>query len=422
MTETNLETELIESVLDVEALKGGAGRVLDDAVGLRRAIHRQPELGLDLPKTQQSVIQALGGLDLDVRTGQGLSSVVADLDTGSPGPTVLLRGDMDALPMPEDTGLEFSSEVDGRMHACGHDAHTSMLVGAARVLHDRRAELRGRVRFMFQPGEEGAGGAPIMIDEGVLDGVDAAFALHVAPNLAAGSLALRAGPMLAATDDFVIRISGRGGHASTPQWATDPIPVAAEVVIALQTMITRTLDVFNPAVLTVGRLTAGTTENVIPESAEMAGTLRTVDEAVRTRTRDRIATVAEGIAAAHGCTATVEITEGYPVTVNDADLAEFVGTVARVLLGGRMVFDMPAPVMGAEDFSYVGQRVPAVMAFLGVCPPSNPDPFAAPACHSNRMVLHEESMATGIALHAAIATALLEGGLNTLCIGTDRLG
>ncbi len=414
MTDTAAHSRLVTDAVDTDSLATSAAALLDGVVELRRAIHVHPELGLHLPRTQEAVLAALGPLSLEVRTGDGLTSVVADLDTGRDGPTVLLRGDMDALPMPEDTGLEFASEVEGRMHACGHDAHTSMLVGAARLLHGRRDSLRGRIRFMFQPGEEGSGGAAIMISEGVLDGVDAAFALHVAPNLRAGDLALRAGPMLAATDDFLIRVHGRGGHASTPQWATDPVPVAAEIVIALQTMVTRTVDAFNPAVLTVGRLEAGTVENVIPESAEMAGTLRTVDEAVRRSTRDRIATVAEGIASAHGCTATVEVTEGYPVTVNHEGLTDFVHATAEAVLGRGHVFDMPAPVMGAEDFSYVGQEVPAVMAFLGACPPSNPDPFAAPACHSNRMVLHEEAMATGIAMHAAVATGLLSGGVELL--------
>lgn len=381
--------------------------LLAELVQLRRKIHRHPELGLELPRTQEAVLDALDGLDLRVRTGEGLTSVVADLDTGRAGPTILLRGDMDALAMPEDTGLEFSSEVPGRMHACGHDAHTSMLVGAARVLAAGRADLVGRVRFMFQPGEEGSGGAAIMISEGVLDGVDAAFALHVAPNFTAGGLAVRPGPMLAATDDFEITITGRGGHASTPHWATDPVPVAAELVLALQAMITRTVDAFNPAVLTVGHLTAGTTQNVIPESATLGGTIRTVDENVRAAVRERVSRVAEGIASAHGCTASVAMVPGYPVTVNDARFVEFLNGVASETLGERSVVELPAPVMGAEDFSYVLAEIPGAMAFLGVCPPEEPDPFAAPACHSNRMILHEQTMATGVAVHVAVARRFL---------------
>jgi len=382
--------------------------LLDGVVDLRRRLHRHPEVGLDLPRTQAAVVDALDGLGLRVRTGSALSSVVADLEGGAgDGPTILLRGDMDALPMPEDTGLEFASEVDGAMHACGHDAHTSMLVGAARLLAARRHELPGRVRFMFQPGEEGEGGALRMIDEGVLDGVDAAFALHVAPNVPSGMVAHRAGPVMASADVLEITITGRGGHASTPHWATDPVPVACEVVLALQSMITRTVNAFDPAVLTTTMLRAGTTDNVIPESAHLTGTLRAVSEATRHAVWDRIRTVADGIAAAHGCTAEVTIVEGYGVTENDPGFTELAAGVARDLLGAGVVVEMPSPVMGAEDFSYVLREVPGSMCFLGVCPPSEPDPFAAPACHSNRMVLHEDAMAVGVALHAAVATSYL---------------
>lgn len=384
-----------------------AAAVHDDVVALRRRLHLHPELGLDLPRTQAAVEESLEGLGLEITRGTGLTSVVADLDTGRPGPTILLRGDMDALPMPEDTGLDFASEVEGRMHACGHDAHTAMLTGAAGVLSDARDELVGRVRFMFQPGEEGNGGAAVMIDEGVLDGVDAAFALHVTPNLRSGTLGYRAGAMLAATDEFTITFRGRGGHASTPHWATDPVPVAAEAVLALQAMITRTVDAFNPAVLTVGSLSAGTTSNVIPETAELVGTIRTVDELVRLGVLQRVTRVCEGIAAAHGCDVEIELSSGYPVTVNDDRFVELLAAVAADTIGERSVHELPAPVMGAEDFSYVLDRVPGAMAFLGVCPPEEPNPLAAPACHSNRMMLHEDAMATGVALHVAVARRVL---------------
>ncbi|MFV0316373.1 MAG: M20 family metallopeptidase [Microthrixaceae bacterium] len=381
--------------------------LLGELTELRRSIHRHPELGLDLPVTQQAVVDALDGLGLEVRTGDALTSVVADLDTGRPGPTILLRGDMDALPMPEDTGLGYASELDGRMHACGHDAHVAMLVGAARILAARRDELRGRVRFMFQPGEEGSGGAEIMIREGVLDGVDGAFAMHIAPTLWAGALAIKPGPMLAATDEFEVTITGRGGHASTPHWATDPVPVAAEIIVALQSMVTRTVDAFNPAVLTVARVDAGTAFNVIPETATLGGTIRTVDEKVRASVGEHLERVVDGVCAAHGCTAEVVLTAGYPVTRNDARFTEFVREVVPPLLDAPGLLELPAPVMGAEDFSYVLDGVPGAMAFLGVCPPEEPDPFAAPACHSNRMVLHEPAMATGVAVHVAVASRFL---------------
>ena len=394
------------SLLD-EDLLATARDLLPEVVELRRALHRHPELGLELPRTQAAVLDALDGLDLEVRTGEGLSSVVADLEGGRPGPTILLRGDMDALPMPEDTGLEFASEVSGTMHACGHDAHTAMLVGAARLLAAGREDLPGRVRFMFQPGEEGDGGAVQMIDQGVLDGVDAAFALHVAPNVPAGIVAWKQGPAMASADTLTITVTGRGGHASTPHWALDPVPVACEIVLALQSMITRTVDAFDPAVLTIAKIRTGTTDNVIPETATLTGTLRAVSERTRAAVQERIAQVADGIAAAHGCTVETLIHPGYPVTVNDARFAEFAAGVADERLGLGRTFQMSAPVMGAEDFSFVLQKVPGAMLFLGVCPPENPDPFAAPSCHSNRMILHEDVMADGIALHAAVATTFL---------------
>jgi amidohydrolase len=393
-----------------EDLMGPAQALLPDVVELRRALHRHPELGLDLPRTQAAVLDALDDLGLEVRTGHGLTSVVADLRGGADGPTVLLRGDMDALPMPEDTGLDFASTIDNTMHACGHDAHTAMLVGAARLLASRREALPGRVRFMFQPGEEGDGGAAQMIDEGVLDGVSGAFALHVAPNLWSGTVAFRPGPVMASADVIEVIVTGRGGHASTPHWATDPVPVACEVVLALQSMITRTVDAFDPAVLTIAQLAAGTTNNVIPERARLVGTLRTVNERTRHAVWERIRTVVDGIASAHGCTAEVTVVEGYPVTVNDPSFTAFATEVTRGVLGDRRVVEMPAPVMGAEDFSYLLRKVPGAMFFLGVCPPHHDDPFSAPACHSNRMVLHEDAMAAGVALHAAVATSFLERG------------
>lgn len=391
-----------------DELLAQANDVLDDAVALRRELHLHPELGNDLPRTQAKVLAAIEGLGLEVRTGTALTSVVADLVGGAgDGPTILLRGDMDALPMPEDTGLDFASSVPNTMHACGHDAHTAMLVGAASVLASRRGELAGRVRFMFQPGEEGLGGAQDMIDEGVLDGVDAAFALHVAPNMFTDFVIHRSGAAMASADVVKITVTGRGGHASTPHWATDPVPVACEMVLALQAMITRTVNAFDPAVLTVSMIQGGTTDNVIPEDVTLTGTLRAVSEHTRHAVWARIEQVANGIAAAHGCTVEVEIIKGYPVTVNDAAFTRWASDVALDVFGANRVVEMPSPIMGAEDFSYVLQKVPGAMFFLGVCPPENPNPFEAPACHSNRMVLHEPAMATGIAMHVGIATAFL---------------
>jgi hippurate hydrolase len=386
--------------------------VFDDVVALRRQIHSEPELGLDLPRTQAAILAAIDGLGLDVTTGRSVSSVVADLrGEAGDGPTILLRADMDALPMPEDTGLEFSSTIDGTMHACGHDAHVAMLMGAARVLSTQRASLRGTIRFAFQPGEEGFAGAKFMIDEGLLDdpNVDAAFALHIAPNLPSGSLWTKGGPLMASADVISISVSGRGGHASTPHLANDPMPVAAEMIQAIQTLVTRRIDAFDPAVITITKVRAGTTNNVIPESVHMLGTVRAVSRGGRQRALEGLERVVGGVASAHEMDATVSIEPGYPPTVNDAGFAAFALEVASGLLGAEHTGEMPTPVMGAEDFSYVLEERPGALAFLGVCPPGT-KPARAASCHSNRMQLDEDAMATGVALHCAVATQFLARG------------
>ncbi|MDQ1519501.1 MAG: hypothetical protein QOI55_574 [Actinomycetota bacterium] len=385
-----------------------ARRVLPDVVALRRELHRHPELGLELPRTQQAVIDALTGLPLEVRTGRAVTSVVADLQGGSDGKTILLRADMDALPMPEDTGVDYASRVDGAMHACGHDAHVAMLVGAARVLAGRRDEFAGRVRLMFQPGEEGFHGARTMIEEGVLDGpnVDAVFALHVSPNLPSGSVSTRPGPALASADVIEIVVTGQGGHASTPYLANDPMPVAAEIVQALQVFATRRINTFDPIVITITKMHAGTTSNVIPEQVLMLGTLRSVSDGSRKAGLAGIERLAAGIAAAHEMRAEVNVTPGYPPTINHRDFAAFTARVARDLLGERSYIEMPSPIMGAEDFSYVLRERPGVMAFLGTCPPGE-QPARAHSCHSNRMMIDEDALAAGVAMHAAIALEYL---------------
>src|SRR5882724_4809660 len=383
-----------------------ARALLDDAIQLRRRIHRHPEIGLTLPRTQATVLEALDGLGLETRTGQRTTSVLARLAGGKPGPTILLRADMDALPLREETGLPFASEVDGAMHACGHDAHVAMLVGAARVLARRRADLAGSVLFMFQPGEEGYHGARVMLEEGLLDGAapSGAFALHVTHREAAGVVTTRPGPMLASGDTIQITVRGKGGHASAPHDCLDPIPVACEIVQAFQTLVTRRVNVFDPAVITIGKITAGTTRNVIPETAHLLGTVRTVSEMTRERVLEGIRRVADGIATAHGAEAAVELIRGYPVTSNDASFAGFVLDTAREVLGAERVTPMSHPVMGSEDFSYVLQRVPGAMANLG----TRPDSGEVYPNHSNRMLVNEAALASGIAVHVAVALRFFE--------------
>ncbi len=391
-----------------EELMAEAGELLPDAVTLRRKIHANPELGLDLPETAAAVLESLEGIDLEIVRSEKSSGFLATLRGARPGPSILLRADMDALPMQEDTDLEFKSRNEGRMHACGHDAHTAMLSLAARLLDRHRDELAGNVVFMFQPGEEGYFGAKVMIDEGLLDRVPdlgAAFAIHINPQHPPGVVASRPGPIMAAADIFQVLLKGKGGHASMPHDAIDPIPVACEIVQALQTLVTRRIDVFDPVVLTVSQISAGTTTNVIPESARLLGTLRSTSEQARERAQEGIRRVATQIAAAHQVEADIVVVNGYPVTVNDAEFSGFVRTVAKDLLGADAYLDMPSPLMGAEDFSCVLHKVPGAMVALGVRP-TGEGPRAP--VHSNRMMLNEEGMQAGIALHAAVALRYLE--------------
>jgi amidohydrolase len=394
------------SIDNAKGLAAEAGAELPDAINLRRDLHAHPELGLVLPRTQERVLDALDGLGYQLTTGSRVSSVVAFLDGDLPGPTTLLRADMDALPMPEDTGLAYASQVDGAMHACGHDAHVAMLVGAARLLAQRRPQLAGRVVLMFQPGEEGFAGARYMLEEGLLEvagPIDRAFAIHISPTITSGLVTTRPGPLMASADAFEVVVSGRGGHASAPHDALDPIPVACEIVGALQSMVTRRLPVSEPVVVTIARLLAGTTSNVIPEQALLQGTLRALSQTSRATAQEGIARVSQHVALAHECSADLRWTgEPYPVTINDAGAAERVLSVAAELFGAHQATVMTAALMGAEDWSYILRRVPGAMAFLGAAPPGVDHP--APS-HSNRMMLDEQALTTGMALYAAMALA-----------------
>ena len=408
----------MEPFTELGDLREHARDTLDGMVALRRTLHQWPELGNDLPITRESVLSALDGLPLAITQHQTTSGIAAVLDGGKPGPTVLLRADMDALPLHEDSGEEFTSRVDGQMHACGHDTHTAMLVGAARMLSERRNDIPGRVLFMFQPGEEGFGGAEFMLDEGLLDlptrsdgsesPVTGAYALHITSFLPSGWIASKGGSIMASADTVQIVVTGRGGHASAPHHALDPIPIACEIVQSLQMMITRTIDVFDPAVVTVGRITAGTTNNVIPETATIEATIRAISERTRAKVRDGIRRVAEGVAAAHDAGVTVDFADGYPVTVNDVQAADFAIDLAADLVGADKVVRMPNPVMGAEDFSYVLNRLPGAMLFLGGTHEGR-DPATAPANHSNRVLFDDSAMLTGAALYSAMALRHLTG-------------
>jgi amidohydrolase len=394
--------------LDVAAAIG------PDLIALRRTLHRIPELGLHLPLTQRAVLDALDGLGLEVHTGTGLSSVVAVVRGGrevegvdpSARPAVLLRGDMDALPVTEDLDLEYASTHAGLMHACGHDLHVAALVGAARILHELREDLAGDVVLMFQPGEEGPGGARPMVDEGVLAAagrrVDAAYALHVfSSEYPRGTWFGRPGPLMAAADEIKVRVVGAGGHGSQPHRAKDPIPVACEIVVALQALVTRGFDVFDPVVVTVGRFAGGTKDNIIPDDAVFEATLRSLSEQSRAQLAERVERLARGIAEAHGLSVEVEHLPGYPVMVNDAGEYAFARATIEDLFGADRYQDQRDPEMGAEDFAFVAQQVPSAYVNLSACPQD--DFHAAADNHSPRAGFDDSVVPDAAALLAELA-------------------
>ena len=405
-----------------------AHALADDLTDLRHRLHRRPEIGLRLPKTQEAVLAALDGLGLEISRGIDLGSVTAVLRGGgsnragrgsdpdgadSDRPVVLLRADMDALPVHEEVDLPYRSTVDGAMHACGHDLHTAMLVGAARLLAAHREHLAGDVVLMFQPGEEGYDGARKMLNEGVLDAAgrrpDAAFALHVISNMFGnGQLVTRPGPLMAASDGMLVTVRGLAGHSSSPHLSRDPVPATCEMVVALQTAINRQVDAFSPVALTVGSLHAGTRRNIIPEKATFEATVRTFDPAIRVQVRDLAIRVCQGVAAAHGLEVEIEYLEEYPVTVNDADSVRFALRVAADMLGEDRVAVMEKPVTGTEDFSRVIQKVPGALMFLGACLQGR-DPDTAPSNHSPHAGFDDAVIPDGAALYAEFAVRRLAG-------------
>jgi len=382
-----------------------AAALTDEIAELRHDIHREPEIGLQLPGTQRKVLAALEGLPLEITTGRELTSVTAVLRGARPGPVVLLRADMDALPVTEATGLPYASRVHAAMHACGHDLHTAMLAGAARLLSARQAELAGSVIFMFQPGEEGCHGARYMIEEGVLEAAGGrpahAYGIHVLSHeLAIGAFSTRPGPFLAATDSLDVTVLG--GHASVPFRNADPVPAACEMVTALQTMVTRRFDVFDPAVITVGSLHAGTARNVIPDTATFYATVRSFSEQARKRLELESVRLVRDIAHAHGLEADAQYIRGYPVTVNDSAEAAFAAEAVSELFGADRAGLRPHPLTGGEDFSYVLEQVPGAFIMLGACPPDT-DPETAPSNHSAVAVFDDRALADGTALYAGLA-------------------
>ncbi|OLF05758.1 amidohydrolase [Actinophytocola xinjiangensis] len=385
-------------------LRTRAAALAPELVALRRELHRHPELGLDLPRTQRVVLEALAGHGVELGTGRGLSSVVGVVRGARPGPTVLLRADMDALPITELTGLPYAAD-NGAMHACGHDLHVAGLVGATRLLADRRDRIAGSVVVMFQPGEESGGGAVHMLDEGLLEVTGehpvAAYGLHVVPG-PAGTFTTRPGAVMAGASVLEITVRGRGGHGSTPQQAVDPVPALAQIILALQDLAAHRFPPRAPVVISVTVLSAGQASNIINDTATLRATVRTVARDSIDVLRAELPGLVGGIAAAHRCTAEIDLRVGYPVTVNDDDLARRSLAVLGELFGADRAVRRDHPLMASEDFSYVLERVPGAFLLLGATPPGL-DPDTAEFNHSPRAVFDDAVLADGAAALAALA-------------------
>lgn len=342
-------------------------------IAWRREIHQYPELMLDTVKTEELVAEALKDMGVEVRQGVGGHGVVGLLRGEAQGSayqvkTIALRADMDALPIQEETGKPYASKVSGLMHACGHDGHVAMLLGAAKILADTKKELAGNVKFIFQPGEEGAGGARLMIEDGCLEDPrpDMIVGAHLGSlwNVEPGMAGFRAGPLMAASDRFSVTVKGRGGHGAAPHLSVDPVVVAAHTVVALQTIVSREVNPTEPAVVTVGVLQAGTANNIIPDSCVLKGTVRYMDKDMGSRIAQRIKEIAEGIAASMRAEAVVEYHYGYPPLVNDAASTEMVAASAARVLGAENV-TTAQPTMGGEDMAFYLEKVPGTFFAIG---------------------------------------------------------
>ncbi|MDI3316911.1 MAG: amidohydrolase [Bacillota bacterium] len=387
-----------------EEIAQAAEAMREELVAWRRHLHRHPELSFQEEETAGWVAERLRSFGLEPRRPWG-TAVVADLDGGRGGRTVAIRADMDALPVEEATGLEFASERPGVMHACGHDGHTAILLGVARLLATTRARWPGRVRFLFQPAEEKIpGGALGLIEHGALDGVDAVVGLHLWSNLPVGKAGLNEGALMANADDFRIVVHGRGGHGSAPHQAVDALWVGAQIVTGLQGMMGRAVDPLQPAVLTVGTFHAGFNFNVIAPAAEMTGTVRTFDEVTREEVIRRMRALVEHLCAAAGASYDFEYNRGYPALTNHPQEARVLAEAARSVLGAENVDSRYPPNMGGEDFAYYLQRRPGAFLLLG----AGPREGAGAPHHSPQFTIDEEALPLGVRILSGAALRLLE--------------
>lgn len=375
-------------------------QLFDEIVDIRRDIHQHPELGFDVERTAGIAADALDVFDIPVRTGIGKTGVVGDLEVTGATKRIALRADMDALPIQEQTNVPYKSKIDGKAHLCGHDAHTAMLIGTARILSNLRSQLKANIRFIFQPCEETfPGGAKAMISDGVLKDVDEIYGIHVFPLYPVGKYATCTGPMLAQSDTFEITITGRGGHAAFPHLTVDPIVIGAEFVNAAQSIVSRNVDPLDSAVVSITQFHAGDAKNVIPPSVTLGGTVRTLDKEVNVRVRSQLESLLNGIVNAHNGTYTFTYQEGCPVTYNHAPCVESVLTAAHTLVGEENVIYPISPILGGEDFAYYSQHIPACFVMVGA---GNEQKGIVNMCHHPQFDIDENCMVYGMALTASL--------------------
>ena len=372
----------------------------DDIVAIRRDIHQHPEIGFDVERTARIAADALDALDISVRTGIGRTGVVGDMEIGGATRCIALRADMDALPIQEQTDVPFKSRIDGKAHLCGHDAHTAMLIGTARILSNLKSQLKANIRFIFQPCEEAyPGGAQAMISDGVLDGVDEIYGIHVFPLYPVGKYATCPGPMLAQSDIFEITITGRGGHAAFPHLTVDPIVIGAEFVNAAQSIVSRNVDPLDSAVVSITQFHGGDAKNVIPPSVTLGGTVRTLNHQVQKRISSQLENLLAGIAKAHEATYTFAYQEGCPVTYNHDPCVEKVIASAKTLVGDEDVIYPISPILGGEDFACYSQHIPACFVMVGA---GNEQEGIVNMCHHPQFDIDESCMLYGMALTASL--------------------
>ena len=373
----------------------------------RRTIHRHPELMYEEFETSKLVQNTLKDLKIPYKKDIAITGVVGTIGNGD-GPCIALRADMDALPIHEETDIDFKSEIDGKMHACGHDCHTAMLLGAARVLKENEDKINGTIKLIFQPAEEGGAGGKMMREQGVLlePKVQQIFALHVAGTIPVGTLASKEGTLLAATSSIKIIVKGKGGHTAAPHHTNDPVVTGSKIVVELQTLVSRELSPLEPGVISITMANAGSAFNVIPSTMELQGTIRSLTVEGVSKLQTRVKEVAKSIAEANRCEAEVSFPgNDYPPTINDAECWQLGKSAAKEILGEENLIEMPDPIMGGEDFAYYTEEIPGCFSFLGV---GNPDIDAVYDVHHPMFKVDEEALSLGTAIHVNTALKALE--------------